>query len=104
MYAYHKKYFNENEPILFFDMGEGDITIAKAKVISNSGFNGVIIDAQDGHLLPIEIGGDDIDFLFCLWQGSTRSIGQVAEIFSHFTFLISQMHCPLVPKIMLIYM
>ena len=61
MYAYHKKYFNENEPILFFDMGEGDISVAKAKVVKDAEFNGVAIDAADGHLLPIEIGGDDID-------------------------------------------
>lgn len=61
MYAYHLRYFNSEEPILFFDMGENDISVAKAKVISDAGFNGVVIDAQDGHLLPIEIGGDDID-------------------------------------------
>ena len=61
MYAYHLKYFKENESILFFDMGENDISVAKAKVIKDAEFNGVIIDAQDGHMLPIEIGGDNID-------------------------------------------
>ena len=61
MYAYHLNYLNSDEPILFFDMGESNISVAKAKVVSNSGFNGVVIDAQDGHLLPMEIGGDDID-------------------------------------------
>lgn len=61
MYAYHKKYFTADEPILFFDMGEGDISVAKAKVFTNAEFSGVVIDAADGHLLPKEIGGDDID-------------------------------------------
>ena len=61
MYAYHKKYFTADEPILFFDMCEGDISVAKAKVFTNAEFSGVVIDAADGHLLPKEIGGDDID-------------------------------------------
>ena len=41
--------------------------------------------------------------IFFSASGKDLPVGQVTEIFSHFTFLISQMHCPLVPKIMLIY-
>ena len=50
------------EKILLFDMGEEDISVAKAYLATTENNESAIaIDGQSGHSDPIEIGGNDID-------------------------------------------
>ena len=84
-------------------MGRGCLSTWKATVFPDDPLPPLSMNGFQASKIT-NTGGNNIDFLFCLWQGSTQSIGQAAETFSHFTFLISQTHCPLVPKIMLLYM
>ncbi|MDE6275266.1 MAG: hypothetical protein K2M75_01865 [Clostridia bacterium] len=59
LFAYHRKVLKKDEPIVIFDMGEEDISVAKFTLgVSSS----IIIDGVDGHNEPMEIGGNDIDY------------------------------------------
>ena len=59
LFAYHREVLKKDEPILIFDMGEEDISVAKFTL--NASRN-IIIDGVDGHNEPMEIGGNDIDY------------------------------------------
>ncbi|MDE5755818.1 MAG: hypothetical protein K2I23_01860 [Clostridia bacterium] len=59
LFAYHRKVLKRDEPILIFDMGEEDISVAKFTLGASGS---IIIDGVDGHNEPMEIGGNDFDY------------------------------------------
>ena len=60
LYAYHRGALKKNEQLVIVDMGEEDISVAKLSLSADG--NTVFVDGMDGHNLPIEIGGNDIDY------------------------------------------
>ena len=58
MYAYHRGVLQAGESVLVFDLGEEDISVAKATLLGGGHLS---VDGADGHSAPKEIGGDDID-------------------------------------------
>lgn len=64
LYALCSGAVGTGDTFLIFDMGEEDISVAKAALVpgaSGSGENGLTVDAADGHNPPCDIGGNDID-------------------------------------------
>ena len=62
LYSYHQKLIKKGQSILIFDMGEEDISVSKIKISKQTGRNaGIVIDGQDGHMPPLNIGGNDFD-------------------------------------------
>lgn len=64
MYAYHRGMLGEGESLLAFDMGEEDISVAKAVLLPPEGpFDDakLVVEGADGHSAPCDIGGNDID-------------------------------------------
>ena len=57
MYAYTYNYISKNDEMLVFDLGEETLSVAKAVLIKGA----VTIDGEDGHNLPVKLGGMDID-------------------------------------------
>ncbi len=58
MYAYFRKAIKKNDNILVFDMGEQITSVGKATL---NDFGHLVVDGQDGHNLPIKLGGNDFD-------------------------------------------
>ncbi len=58
MYAYQRGMIKRGESLLVFDMGEQDISVAKASLLSGSR---LVVDGADGHNAPMELGGNDLD-------------------------------------------
>ena len=63
MYAKHRGSIMPGDTFLIFDMGEEDISVAKAALIWNSSTReeSLAVDGADGHNPPRDIGGNDID-------------------------------------------
>ena len=63
MYAMHVKAISSGDRFLIFDMGEEDISVAKASLIPDalSFTDRLAVDAAHGHNAPCDIGGNDID-------------------------------------------
>lgn len=57
MYAMHRGAVSEGESFLVFDMGEESISVVGASVLGGQ----VAIDGVDGHSLPKDIGGNNVD-------------------------------------------
>lgn len=57
LFANHRGQLNVNDRVLVFDMGEEQLSVVKASRYGN----GLALDCVDGHSLPLEIGGRDID-------------------------------------------
>ena len=64
--AFHKSLLGRDEKALIFDMGAETISVTKAWLNELDGGTadkslGILVDAQEGHSPPFEIGGNDID-------------------------------------------
>lgn len=57
MYAYTNKLIGSGGEMLVFDMGEESMSVAKAAVVGSS----VTIEGEEGHNLPVALGGTDVD-------------------------------------------
>ena len=58
MYAKHRGLFSKVNEALIVDMGEEDVSVARAFL---SGGN-VFVDGDEGHLPPLALGGNDVDY------------------------------------------
>ena len=58
IYARYRGKISSGDSALVFDMGETDISVARAYADNNGE---LIIDGADGHSAPCEIGGNDVD-------------------------------------------
>ncbi len=61
IYAYQNGKITGSEPFLVFDIGEDFISVAKAWFIGGN----MIVDGQDGHKYPEELGGSKLDETIC---------------------------------------
>jgi len=64
--AFHKSLLSRDEKALIFDMGDETVSVTKAWLNElNDGESerglGILIDAQEGHSAPLDVGGNDID-------------------------------------------
>lgn len=57
LFAYHRGQMNMDDKVLVFDMGEEQLSVVKASRYSS----GLALDCVDGHNLPLDIGGINID-------------------------------------------
>ena len=57
LYAFRKEMIKEGEEALLFDMGEEDISVAKAFMNGSQ----VLIEGAEGHNEPLALGGVDVD-------------------------------------------
>lgn len=71
-YAYHEKLLDNGDNALFFDLGEETISVAKAH-IEKSNF---VVDGTDGHMLPRDFGGADIDEAIAAYLDDQTSHGK----------------------------
>lgn len=60
LFAYHRGALMGDEQLVIVDMGEEDISVAK---LSISADNTVLVDGVDGHNQPMDLGGNDIDYV-----------------------------------------
>lgn len=56
-WALKSKYFKENDHFLIFDLGEETISVVKGNIDGKD----IMLDGADGHSLPIDLGGIDVD-------------------------------------------
>ena len=56
-YAVERGAISNGDDFLVFDMGEEDISVARAGIFRNQ----IIIDGNEGHNEPLSIGGIDVD-------------------------------------------
>lgn len=57
VFARHNGKLKEGEKLLIFNMGEMQLSVVKAGLISG----GLAVDGVDGHSAPLSLGGNDID-------------------------------------------
>ena len=75
LFAFHQGLLNDGERILFFDMGDETVSVTKAWLneigqnLNNKSHDnrntqakmGILIDSPEGHLKPLDLGGEDLD-------------------------------------------
>ena len=66
LFAFHNGLLNKNDRLLIFDMGDETISVAKVwcnEVEKTLGDHkmGILVDSPSGHLVPLEVGGSNID-------------------------------------------
>jgi len=57
MFAYARGMLSSGESILVFDMGDENISAARASLVGET----LVVDGADGHSAPLPVGGRDVD-------------------------------------------